>query len=315
MTFDADRAKAVEVILPCSDLTAALDFYTNELGFQMDVIYPADAPRVVEISAYGVRARLEHDSGPGENKWGRGRAGMQYRDLIPGRLGGRYIASNIRIQVGGPVPDYVHHHHVDFQMIYCYKGWVKVVYEDQGLPFVLEAGDCVLQPPHIRHRVLECSDNLEVIEVSSPAEHETLVEHDMELPTDNVRRDHDFSGQRFVRHEQSKADWLPGPYNGFEARDTGIGKATDGLATVQVIRPSAAARATLLNNDGDLFFVFILQGSTAMQPQDEDSQALQTGDAFVIPKGEQVTLTEYSKDLELLQVQTRRDHWAHSGRS
>jgi len=268
----------------------------------MDVIYPADAPRVAEISAYGIRVRLENDSGPGNNNWGRGRAGMQYRDLIPGRLGGRYIASHIRIQEGGPVPDYVHHHHVEFQMIYCLKGWVKVVYEDQGRPFVLEAGDCVLQPPHIRHRVLECSDSMEVIEVSSPAEHETLVEHDMDLPTSEIDRDRDFAGQRFVRHEQRKADWLPGPYAGFEARDTGIGAATGGLATVQVIRPSAAARATLLSNDGDLFFVFVLEGSVAMQPHDEDAQSLETGDAFVIPKGGQVTLTKLSKELELLQV-------------
>jgi quercetin dioxygenase-like cupin family protein len=251
-------------------MAAALDFYTNELGFRMDVIYPADAPRVAEISAYGIRVRLENDSGPGNNNWGRGRAGMQYRDLIPGRLGGRYIASHIRIQEGGPVPDYVHHHHVEFQMIYCLKGWVKVVYEDQGPPFVLEAGDCVLQPPHIRHRVLECSDNMEVIEVSSPAEHETLVEHDMELPTSEIDRDRDFVGQRFVHHQRGEATWLPGPYEGFEARDTGIGAATDGLATVQIIRPSAAARSTLLSNDVDLFFVFVLQGCATMQPHDED---------------------------------------------
>jgi quercetin dioxygenase-like cupin family protein len=268
----------------------------------MDVIYPADAPRVAEMSAYGLRVRLENDSGPGNNNWGRGRAGMQYRDLIPGRLGGRYIASNIRIQEGGPVPDYVHHHHVEFQMIYCYKGWVKVVYEDQGPPFVLQAGDCVLQPPHIRHRVLECSDNMEVVEVSSPAEHETLVEHDMNLPTDNVYPDRDFSGQRFVRHECSGATWLAGPYDGFESRDIGIAKATDGLASVQVMRPSGQVQMTALSNEGELFFVFVLQGSAKMQPQDEDPHAIVAGDAFVIPTGGQVAFTEYSKDLELLQV-------------
>ncbi len=61
----------------------------------------------------------------------------------------------------GPVPDYVH-----FQMIYCYKGWVRVVYEDQGEPFVMNAGDCVLQPPEIRHRVLECSVDLGVVQIS-----------------------------------------------------------------------------------------------------------------------------------------------------
>lgn len=293
---------AVEIILPCSDLAAALDFYTRELGFRMDVIYPADAPRVAEVSAYGLSIRLENDRGPGNNNWGTGRAGMQYRDLIPGRLGGRYIASHIRIQNGGPVPDYVHYHHVEFQVIYCYKGWVKVVYEDQGPPFVLEAGDCVLQPPHIRHRVLECSDNMEVIEVSCPAEHETLVDHDMELPTNVVQADRDFSGQRFVRHELRKATWVPGSSDGFETRDTGIGEGTGGLASAQVIRPFGQTRDMLVSHDGDFFFNFVLQGSASWQRQDGVRQFLAAGDSFVSPAAIQTTLTKISKNLELLQV-------------
>ncbi len=297
-------------MLPCRDLAAALDFYTTQLGFRIDMILPADAPRVFVIAGHGVRIRLEQDADAlpvesghaGDDEWGTGRAGMQYRDLIPGRLGGRFIASHIRIEKGGLVPDYVHHHHVEFQMIYCFKGWVKVVYEDQGPPFVMEAGDCVLQPPHIRHRVLECSDNMEVIEVSSPADHETLVDHDMELPTSAVNRDRDFGGQRFVRHRRNEATWLPGPYAGFEVRDTGIGKATDGLATVRVIRLSGHPQATLVKNNGEFFFSFVLQGSTSMQRQDEDPQFLTVGNAFVNPAGAQSTLTDSSKDLELLQV-------------
>src|SRR5262249_21447444 len=58
-------------------------------------------------------------------EWRVGRAGMRYRDLIPGRYGGRYIASHIQIPDGGPVPDYVHFHKIRFQMIYCYRGWVR----------------------------------------------------------------------------------------------------------------------------------------------------------------------------------------------
>jgi hypothetical protein len=64
--------------------------------------------------------------------WVIGRAGMQYRDLLPGRLGGGIMASHIRIPKGGPVPDMVHYHTIGFQLIFCYKGWVKLVYEDQG---------------------------------------------------------------------------------------------------------------------------------------------------------------------------------------
>src|SRR4051794_6765918 len=90
----------------------------------------------------------------GSDAWGGGRAGMNYRDLIPTRSGGRFVASHIKIPAGGEVPDYVHYHRVRFQMIFCKAGWVRVVYEDQGPPFVMQAGDCVLQPPEIPHRVL-----------------------------------------------------------------------------------------------------------------------------------------------------------------
>jgi hypothetical protein len=66
---------------------------------------------------------------------------MQYRNLLPGRLGGELVASHIRIPRGGLVPDYVHWHDIRLQLIFCYKGWVRVVYEDQGPPFVMQPGD------------------------------------------------------------------------------------------------------------------------------------------------------------------------------
>ena len=125
---------------------------------------------------------------------------MMYRDLLPDRLGGKLIASHIRLTEGGPVPDYVHYHKIEFQMIRCIKGRILLVYEDQGEPFWLEPGDWVIQPPEIRHRVLECEAGSEVIEISMPAEHETWVDHEMTLPTIEYRPDRDFGGQRFVRH-------------------------------------------------------------------------------------------------------------------
>ncbi len=121
--------------------------------------------------------------------WVIGRAGMHYRDLIPTRLGGSIIASHIRIPDGGPVPDMVHFHRVGFQLIFCIKGWVDVVYEDQGGPLRLTAGDCFIQPPEIRHRVLEASEGIEVIEIGVPADHVTEIDHNMQLPTGALRPD------------------------------------------------------------------------------------------------------------------------------
>ncbi len=160
--------------------------------------------------------------------WHVGRAGMLYRDLTPVYLKPRVIVSHIRLPFDGEVPDYVHYHKVDFQMIYCKKGRIKVVYEDQGEPFWLEAGDCVLQPPEIRHRVLECEENSEVIEITSPASHETCVEHELTLPTNTLKPSREFNGQLFVRHVPK--DRSEG------TRDTGIRDATKGLCDVRIVR-------------------------------------------------------------------------------
>jgi quercetin dioxygenase-like cupin family protein len=161
-----------------------------------------------------------------ESEWVTGRVGMLYRDLTPDSLKPHIVVSNIRLPFEGEVPDYVHYHKVDFQMIYCKIGRIKVVYEDQGPPFWLETGDCVLQPPEIRHRVLECTAGAEVIEATMPAEHETCVEREIELPTAEVKPDRIFGGQYFVRHIA--------PESSDVERDTGIAAATGGFADVQI---------------------------------------------------------------------------------
>jgi quercetin dioxygenase-like cupin family protein len=250
------------LVLRCVDFDAALAALTGPLGLRIDSIFPADAPAVALLSGSGVELRLERDGAAEvDGEWRRGRAGMWYRDLIPDRLGGEFIASHIRIPDGGPVPDYVHHHQVRFQMIFCRRGWVRVVYEDQGEPFIMEAGDCVLQPPGIRHRVLESSVGLEVIEIGAPALHETFADHDLALPTATLHPDREFGGQRFVRHVEAHAQWLAdGPV---ERADTGIGAATGGVAAVCVVR-SREGGATTLGDADVLRFVYVLAGAAAV---------------------------------------------------
>ena len=63
--------------------------------------------------------------------WTDGRAGMKYRNLLP-QGNWNYIASHIKVPGTGPVPDWVHYHDAQFQIIYCYKASAKLVYEDQG---------------------------------------------------------------------------------------------------------------------------------------------------------------------------------------
>jgi quercetin dioxygenase-like cupin family protein len=262
------------------------------------IIVDAEVPLEVPKAAHAFVVRRLKDNTP----WVIGRAGMQYRDLIPGRLGGTIIASHIRVPDAGPVPDMVHYHTVGFQLIYCFHGWVRLVYEDQGPPFILRAGDCVIQPPRIRHRVLESSENLQVIEIGVPAEHVTTVDHEMELPTATVNPGRVFGGLTFCRSEGAKAEWRPWRLTGFEARETGIGAATAGMASVQVARVSGQLPHEVTSHSSDILFNFVLSGSVTLRGDGQGAHALSEGDAFVIPPGLKTALSEASSDLELLEV-------------
>ena len=300
------------VSLACTDIDVALAWFTGEGGLRVDTIFPADAPREASLSGDGLHLVLTAEgrqpclvSPPalvvtkaGDQPFGSGRAGMQYRDLVPGRFGGRFIASHIRIENGGPVPDYVHHHEIEFQMIWCVNGWVRVVYEDRGKPMLLEPGDCFLQPPHIRHRVLECSDMMEVVEIASPAEHETSVDHDMTLPTGRLDPDRDFGGQRFVFHRASDAHWLRSDVPGIDYRNTGIAAATDGVASVIALRSSGSAGDIPLRHSGEIHFVYITGGEATL-----NGDRLATGAAIAVPPGIDCTLESPSDDFECLEVQ------------
>ena len=244
-------------------------------------------------------------------RWTVGRAGMRYRDLIPDRQGGRFIGSHIQIPTAGPVPDYVHFHKIRFQMIYCYRGWVRLVYEDQGEPFIMNAGDCVLQPPRIRHRVLESSAGLEVIELGCPALHETFADPDMHLPTNVVAPDRDFGGQRYAFHRAEGALWTSAlaSDDGFERRRFGFAEATGGLAEASVLRvqhcldqgPSAVVH-DLFSHDGEFHFTFVLDGAVSVHRPGFADEQLSPGDSFVMPAGQEFALRDRSTDLELLEV-------------
>lgn len=233
--------------------------------------------------------------------WIIGRAGMHYRDLIPSRLGGSIIASHIRIPDGGPVPDMVHYHTVGFQLIFCYRGWVDLVYEDQGEPFRLYAGNCVIQPPEIRHRVLFASENIEVVEIGVPAQHITTIDHDLTLPTKTYRPEREFSGQKFVHHKADEAEWKNFRIPGFVSRDTTINENTQGVASVEVVK-RAGGEIPVSVHDTDILFGFVMEGGMTLEGEGKEPYRLEPGDAFVIPPGMQTRYSAPSDDFELMEV-------------
>ena len=268
-------------------------FAPNGTRVEIDALNP---PLVQPLTEHAFVVRRLADQAP----WVIGRAGMHYRDLVPSRLGGAIIASHIRIPDGGPVPDMVHYHRVGFQLIFCIKGWVDVVYEDQGPSIRLTAGDCFIQPPEIRHRVLTASDGIEVIEIGVPADHVTEIDHAMLLPTPHLRPGREWQGQRFVHNEGAKGSFAPFRIPGFDARDTTINANTGGVASVMVARPTGTAPWT--RHDGDIVFTFVMSGAMTLEGEANDPCRLSPGDAFVIPPGMATRYADATPDLELLEV-------------
>lgn len=252
-------------------------------------------PLVLPKTEHAFVVRRLADQAP----WVIGRAGMEYRDLVPTRLGGAMIASHIRVP-DGPVPDMVHFHKVGFQLIFCVKGWVDVLYEDQGGSLRIHAGDCFIQPPTIRHKVLH-SEGVQVVEIGVPAEHITEIDHDMTLPTAAFRPDREWEGQRFVHNIGATGIFRPFRIPGFEARDTMIHENTKGIASVMVARPTGAA-SPWTKHDGDILFTFVLSGEMTLEGEGKDAFRLAPGDAFVIPPYMATRYSDASPDLQLLEV-------------
>ncbi len=101
------------------------------------------------------------------------RAFFEYRQLgIAEATGGKYGAHVIRAVPGRHSEAEWHTHDLDFQMVDVTRGWVVFEYQGQG-EHTLREGSCVLQPPGIRHREVRHSDDLELIEITSPAEFAT----------------------------------------------------------------------------------------------------------------------------------------------
>jgi quercetin dioxygenase-like cupin family protein len=132
------------------------------------------APRVAakgHVFAKG-KLHISHEKGA---FWDEGlREYFAYRDLgmVP-LTGGRVRAHVIRPSKPCDKPGDLHRHNLDFQMVYVLKGWARVHFEGVG-EVRFEEGSCMYQEPGIHHRVIEYSDDYTVIEITIPADFETV---------------------------------------------------------------------------------------------------------------------------------------------
>ena len=99
-----------------------------------------------------------------------------YRELgVENATGGAVQAHVIRL-LGKCDPKVVsipHYHGVQFQFLYMLKGWMIGEYEGAGR-VKMSAGSCWIQPPGIRHQVIDYSDGCEMIEIILPAQFATV---------------------------------------------------------------------------------------------------------------------------------------------
>ncbi|MFX4221787.1 MAG: cupin domain-containing protein [Thalassobaculum sp.] len=102
---------------------------------------------------------------------------FEYRDLgVKDATNGDYVAHIVKAN-GRKSEDEVQHWHVhdcDFQMVYVLKGWATFEYAGEGVRTIRE-GDCINQRPLIPHREIECSPDMELLEIVSPANFETRI--------------------------------------------------------------------------------------------------------------------------------------------
>jgi mannose-6-phosphate isomerase-like protein (cupin superfamily) len=98
------------------------------------------------------------------------RSYARYRDLGFAKATGGLVQAHV-IRMIPPVTDEVrkrHIHDVELQLVYVLKGSMTTDFEGQG-PVTMRAGSAWIQPPRIKHTVLDYSDDCEVLEIVLPA--------------------------------------------------------------------------------------------------------------------------------------------------
>jgi mannose-6-phosphate isomerase-like protein (cupin superfamily) len=99
---------------------------------------------------------------------------FKYRDLGVTKATDGWMRAQVTSAVTGMTqPTGWHYHVCEGQFVYTLKGWVELEFED-GTNGRLEAGDSVFIPGGMLHQENRTSDDLEILEVSVPADMGTV---------------------------------------------------------------------------------------------------------------------------------------------
>lgn len=105
---------------------------------------------------------------PGRRDW------FKYRDLgVQAASGGAIRAQTMSTSKGMSEPTGWHYHTCEGQFVYALKGWVDLVFED-GSEIRLKQGESLYIPGGMKHNETATSEELEILELSVPAEMGTV---------------------------------------------------------------------------------------------------------------------------------------------
>jgi quercetin dioxygenase-like cupin family protein len=123
----------------------------------------------------------------------------------------------------------------------------------------------------------------------------------MDLPNGVLDAERLYGGQKFVRHvaEGIVKKVSGGAFRDWLERDTGIGKATAGLASVVVRRPSPSR--VPLKHSGELLFWFVLEGAVQLR-RGKSVNRLESGDSVAIPPDMEISALGARTGTEILEV-------------
>ncbi len=76
----------------------------------------------------------------------------------------------------------LHRHIVDFQFAMVLEGWVSFFYDGHG-EILYRKGDAVTVPGGLLHELRDYSEDLELLEITSPAIYDTIREDGSRMPT------------------------------------------------------------------------------------------------------------------------------------
>lgn len=100
---------------------------------------------------------------------------FEVRDLgMAAATAGRVGAFHMRARGPCTGPQGFHWHRLDFHMVYILAGRVTYRWQGSEQDVVVEAGGCLYQPPGGAHNVIDYTPDLEVLEVTMPADYDTI---------------------------------------------------------------------------------------------------------------------------------------------